>query len=65
MLLLIMASAPAKTPSTGTKAPYPSFVEPALPFSVAKVPGADRCIHEIKFDGYRAQSISLEPFPFR
>jgi len=62
MSLLIMACAPAKTPSTGTKAPYPSFVEPAIAFSVAKVPGADRWIHVIKFDGCRVQSISLEPF---
>jgi bifunctional non-homologous end joining protein LigD len=45
-----------KTPTaTGTKAPYPDFIEPAMATSVGKVPSGDRWIHEIKFDGYRVQ----------
>ncbi len=37
----------------GAKAPYPGFIEPALATSVDKVPGGERWLHEIKFDGYR------------
>jgi bifunctional non-homologous end joining protein LigD len=39
----------------GMKAPYPGFIEPALATSVDKVPGGERWVHEIKFDGYRVQ----------
>src|SRR4030081_2243148 len=39
----------------GLKAPYPGFIEPALATSIDKVPGGDRWVHEIKFDGYRVQ----------
>ena len=37
------------------KAPFPGFIHPALASSVEKVPAGERWIHEIKFDGYRAQ----------
>ena len=39
----------------GFKASWPGFIEPALASSVDKVPGGERWIHEIKFDGYRIQ----------
>lgn len=39
----------------GVKAPFSGFVEPALATSIDKVPGGERWIHEIKFDGYRIQ----------
>ena len=41
--------------SRGVKANYPGFIEPALATSIDKVPGGERWIHEIKFDGYRVQ----------
>jgi bifunctional non-homologous end joining protein LigD len=44
-----------KPAGTGIKAPYPGFIEPALATAVDKVPAGERWIHEIKFDGYRAQ----------
>jgi len=44
-----------KPPAGGIKANYPGFIEPALATSITKVPSGDRWIHEIKFDGYRAQ----------
>jgi bifunctional non-homologous end joining protein LigD len=44
-----------KPASIGVKAPYPGIVEPALASSIDKVPGGERRIHEIKFDGYRVQ----------
>jgi bifunctional non-homologous end joining protein LigD len=44
-----------KRAAIGVKARYPGFVEPALTSSIAKVPGGERWIHEIKFDGYRVQ----------
>ena len=34
---------------------FPGFIEPALRTSIEKVPGGERWIHEIKFDGYRVQ----------
>ena len=34
---------------------YPGFIEPALATSIEKVPGGERWLHEIKFDGYRVQ----------
>ncbi|MFG3598269.1 non-homologous end-joining DNA ligase [Bradyrhizobium sp. RDI18] len=39
----------------GVKAPFLGFVEPALAASIEKVPGDERWVHEIKFDGYRVQ----------
>src|SRR4030081_2020628 len=39
----------------GLKANYPGFIEPALATSIDKVPGGERWVHEIKFDGYRVQ----------
>jgi bifunctional non-homologous end joining protein LigD len=44
-----------KPPAIGIKAPFPGFIEPALACSIEKVPAGTRWIHEIKFDGYRAQ----------
>jgi bifunctional non-homologous end joining protein LigD len=42
-----------KPVAIGVKAPFPGFVEPALATSIEKVPGGERWLHEIKFDGYR------------
>lgn len=50
-----MAFQRKKPEPVGERAPYPSFVEPAFASMVGKVPGGERWIHEIKFDGYRAQ----------
>jgi bifunctional non-homologous end joining protein LigD len=44
-----------KPAAIGIKAPFPGFVEPALATSIEKVPGGERWLHEIKFDGYRVQ----------
>jgi bifunctional non-homologous end joining protein LigD len=44
-----------KPPAIGTKGPYPGFIEPVLATSIEKVPGGERWLHEIKFDGYRVQ----------
>jgi bifunctional non-homologous end joining protein LigD len=44
-----------KSPAIGNKSPYPGFIEPALATSIEKVPGGERWLHEIKFDGYRVQ----------
>jgi len=44
-----------KPPAVGTKSSYPGFIEPALASPIKKVPGGDRWLHEIKFDGYRVQ----------
>jgi bifunctional non-homologous end joining protein LigD len=44
-----------KNSAIGIKAPFPGFIEPALASSIDKVPGGERWIHEIKFDGYRVQ----------
>lgn len=44
-----------KKAAIGVKAPFPGFIEPALPTSIEKVPNGERWIHEIKFDGYRVQ----------
>jgi bifunctional non-homologous end joining protein LigD len=44
-----------KPAAIGVKAAYPGFIEPALASSAEKVPGGDRWLHEIKFDGYRVQ----------
>src|SRR5436305_7186230 len=38
---------------TGT--PFPGFIEPALATLHPRPPKGDRWVHEIKFDGYRAQ----------
>lgn len=48
-----MAFQRTKPAAIGTKAPYPAFIEPALASSIERMPGGDRWIHEIKFDGYR------------
>jgi bifunctional non-homologous end joining protein LigD len=45
-----MALERKKPAAIGVKAPYPGF-EPTLASSIEKVPGGDRWIHEIKFDG--------------
>jgi bifunctional non-homologous end joining protein LigD len=39
----------------GVKAPFPGFIEPALATMIERVPGGERWVHEIKFDGYRVQ----------
>ena len=50
-----MASRRSKPITIGIKAPFPGFIEPVLAQQVERVPRGDRWIHEIKFDGYRAQ----------
>ncbi len=52
---MIMAYPRPKPPAGTIKANYPGFIEPALATSIDKVPSGKRWIHEIKFDGYRAQ----------
>jgi bifunctional non-homologous end joining protein LigD len=52
---LVVAFQRKKPAAIGVKAPYPGFIEPALASSIEKVPGGERWIHEIKFDGYRVQ----------
>jgi hypothetical protein len=47
----------ARTP--GTKAPYPSFIEPALATSIDKVPSGERWLYEIKSTVIACSSISL------
>jgi bifunctional non-homologous end joining protein LigD len=44
-----------KPPAIGTKSRYPGFIEPALATPIEKVPGGERWLHEIKFDGYHVQ----------
>lgn len=44
-----------KKPAIGAKAPYLGFIERALATSIDKVPSGARCLHEIKFGGYRVQ----------
>jgi bifunctional non-homologous end joining protein LigD len=41
--------------TSGIKAKYPGFVEPALATTITKVPSGARWLHEIKFDGYSVQ----------
>ena len=36
--------------------PFPGFVEPSHPTLREKAPSGERWVHEIKFDGYRAQA---------
>lgn len=50
-----MALRHRKRESIGIKAPFPGFIEPVLAEQVDRVPRGERWIHEIKFDGYRAQ----------
>lgn len=45
-----------KPAAIGVEATFPRFIEPALATSIEKVPGGDRWLHEIQFDGYRAKS---------
>src|SRR5688572_9793955 len=40
--------------------PLPGFIEPALATLADKPPRGDRWVHEIKFDGYRAQLHKLD-----
>ena|SRR5688500_3819782 len=35
--------------------PFPGYIEPALATLTSKPPSAGNWVHEIKFDGYRAQ----------
>jgi hypothetical protein len=39
----------------GVKAPYPSFIAPALATYIENVPGGERWVHQIKFDATDAQ----------
>src|SRR3569832_51402 len=48
-----MASRPSKRRSD--RAAMPDFVEPQLATLSEKTPSGDRWVHEIKYDGYRAQ----------
>jgi bifunctional non-homologous end joining protein LigD len=50
-----MAFQRKKPAAIGVKAPLPGFIEPALATGIGKVPGGERWVHEIKFDGYRVQ----------
>jgi ATP-dependent DNA ligase len=50
-----------KPAAIGVKAPFPGFIEPALATTIERVPGGQRWVHEIKFDGYRAPVISETP----
>ncbi|QQN62818.1 non-homologous end-joining DNA ligase [Bradyrhizobium diazoefficiens] len=50
-----MALRREKRKTIGVKAPYPGFIEPVLAEEVDRVPRGERWIHEIKYDGYRAQ----------
>lgn len=50
-----MAHQTKRPPGPGVKAPFPGFIEPALATQNTKPPSGDRWIHEVKFDGYRAQ----------
>ena len=47
---------PAGPEAVGEPAPLPAFVEPQLATLVAKAPGGEAWIHEIKYDGYRLQA---------
>jgi bifunctional non-homologous end joining protein LigD len=42
--------------SVGVRARFPGFIEPCLATLSARVPQGERWIHEVKFDGYRAQA---------
>ncbi|MGY4433134.1 ATP-dependent DNA ligase [Bradyrhizobium sp. F1.13.1] len=50
-----MALRRRKRTEIGTKAPFPGFIEPLLAEQVDRVPRGARWLHEIKYDGYRAQ----------
>lgn len=50
-----MALSSKQAGTEGVKAPYPGFIEPALASAAGRVPAGERWIHEIIFDGYRAQ----------
>jgi len=50
-----VASQRKKPAPIGEKAPYPGFIDPLLAEMVERVPRGDRWLHEIKYDGYRAQ----------
>ncbi len=53
---VVMAFQRENPAAIGVKAPYPGFIEPALASSIEKVPGGERWIYEIKFDGNRLQA---------
>jgi bifunctional non-homologous end joining protein LigD len=48
--------APRAKGERAKKADYPGFVQPALATLQAEPPAGARWVHEIKFDGYRAQA---------
>ena len=48
-----------KPTAIGVKASFPGFIKPALATKIDKVPTGGRWVHEIKFDGYRVQLISV------
>jgi hypothetical protein len=52
---LSVASQRKKASAIGVKTPYPGFIEPLLAEMVERVPRGERWLHEIKYDGYRAQ----------
>ena len=39
-----------------TAAPFPGFIKPCHPTLRDRAPSGERWVHEIKFDGYRAQA---------
>jgi bifunctional non-homologous end joining protein LigD len=39
----------------GKRAAWPGFIEPCLASAIDRIPSGERWLHEIKFDGYRAQ----------
>jgi bifunctional non-homologous end joining protein LigD len=49
-----MPSRERPNPPAGSRPPT-RFIAPALATSISKVPSGARWIHEVKFDGYRAQ----------
>src|SRR4051794_39039685 len=42
-------------------APFPKFIEPALATLHVRPPKGEKWVHEIKFDGYRAQLHKHDP----
>jgi bifunctional non-homologous end joining protein LigD len=51
----MMAFQRKKPAAIGVKTPFPGLIDPALATSMDNVPKGERWIHEIKFDGCRAQ----------
>lgn len=50
-----MALRRQKREAIGIRAAFPGFIKPVLAEQVDRVPSGERWIHEVKFDGYRAQ----------